>query len=126
MSNTRCHSQPRSVTILQLGPAPIHGGPSVDDSPPIQKSRGARQNAGGPGPPGPPPPRTLRAWSFDSGFWAGCVKTFHCATNLGHGHPSMYLPSSSLLNFGFSEKLYHSTMPHSQPISDDTYIKPDE
>ena len=49
--------QPRSVTILQQGPARSMGGPSVDESP---IHGGARQNAGGARPSGPPPPPPAR------------------------------------------------------------------
>ena len=50
---------PRSVKILQQGPARSMGGgrkpaASVDESPPQKKQRGPGKTQGGPGPPGPP------------------------------------------------------------------------
>ena len=46
--------QPRSVTILQQGPARSMGGQAWTKARRRRKIWGARQNAGGPGPPGPP------------------------------------------------------------------------
>ena len=75
--DTSLHYQPRSVTILQQGPARSMGGQAWTKAG-RKKSRGGRQNAGGPGPPGPPacygPVQYIPSlkdvfWTTSSGIW---------------------------------------------------------